>query len=735
MKKRILSILLILITLIPLSARPKVALVLSGGGARGFMHVPIIQALEERGIYPDIVTGTSMGGLVGGLYAAGYTGDELAEFILSQDFFQAVFTLTQPVYSDTGRAYDLLDRNVLSLEYGSEGIGQVNSILSDVRINAMLRSAVVKAMDVDDFSELSIPFATVGTDFKTGEKVVFTSGSIFDALRSTMSMPVVFPPYVLEDGRYIVDGGMVDNLPVDLAIEMGADIIIAVDVNEDVRTKAETTASLDTLSGALTQYMILNTQAFSIQQHEKVDYLIVPPTGDVGVVDFSNAAGILEKGYEFVRENAAVFDQIAEDLSAYLPLDKPSPSYDERTYSYIEGYTLPPQIEEKYSDLFRTIPGQEYNDDFIARFDSLLETIRKRENLKSLTYTFRDNMISVKSEKYISMQSVVFLGLTGGGFMNYSPAYGFSYGFDPSLSVSTTLALSSMSIDLGIRIGQQNLVCGSLKVPVLEEFYFNTSLYGSYGGYSAVSSHYIKDKYSSGDWGFGAAAGFSYSPSSMHSLNADILFDIYLLGSEHRYGNAQDVPFWNNNEHYIPSFELSYHYNNLAPDMATSLFYSDVMTSLQLGYEKGFLYSFKADWTGFARISFSNYIDFNLSVFTSRYPYELLSSYSQNYFGTISRDSIYADISYRRNLPELFSGLFVSAGGFILADDGDALPDRAGSNGIIPYDGVSLVPFISMDTFRAGLTLSFGHFSDFGILELMFRISFQGEMALALRVR
>lgn len=726
---------MVLLALLPLSARPKIALVLSGGGARGFMHVPIIQALEERGIYPDIIVGTSMGGLVGGLYASGYTGEELSDFIRSQDFFSAVFTLTQPVYPDTERAYDLLDRNILSLEYGSEGIGQVNAILSDVRINAMLRSAVVKTMDVDDFDSLSIPFRTVGTDFKTGEMVVFSSGSLFDALRGTMSMPVIFPPHVLSDGRYIVDGGMVDNFPVDLALEMGADIVIGVDVNEDVRTKAESTDALNTLSGVLTQYMILSTQTYAIQKHDKVDYLIIPPTGDVGVIAFNEAEAILEKGYEYVRENADVFDRIAEDLAPYLPLEKPSPSYDEREYSYVVGYTLPAEIEEKYSELFEPVINAEYNDDFIEYFDTLLEMIRKRENLRSLTYTFHDNEITVKSEKYISMQSVFFLGLTGGVFANFSPEAGFYYGFDPSLSISTTLDLSALSIDLGIKIGQQNLLSASLSVPVFESFYFNTSIYGAYGGYSAVSSHYVKGKYTSGDWGFGASAGFSVNPSPMHSLNADLMYDIYLLGNEHRYGSTPDAPFWMDNSHYIPSLELSYHFNNLSPDPAASLFYSDLMASLKLGYEKGFLYSFRSDWTGFARISDKNYMDFNVSVFTSRFPYELLSSYKQDYFGTVSRDSVYADISYRRNLTNLFSGLFVTGGVFVLADDGDRFADRGSESGIIPPDELSMMPFASLSTVRGGVSLSFGHFSDFGALELLLRISFRGEAALVLRVR
>lgn len=733
MKKRIISILLVLSILLPLSARPKIALVLSGGGARGFMHVPVIQALEERGIYPDIVVGTSMGGLVGGLYASGYTGDELAKFILSKDFFTTVFSLTQPFYTDTHRAYDLFDRNIISLEYGSEGVGQVNSLLSDVRINAMLRSALVKTIDIDDFDELSIPFRTVGTDFKTGEKIVFSSGSLFDALRSTMSMPIVFPPYVISDGRMVVDGGVVDNFPVDIALEMGADIIIGVDVNEGVRLKAESTDSLDTLSGVVSQYMILTSQTYVIQQYDEVDYLIVPPTEDISVVGFADTKAILDKGYEFTRENAALFDAIAKELAEYLPLERPTPLYSEREYSYISSFSLPPEIENKYGDVIRDFSGSVYDDEFISAFDTLLESIRKRENLKSLTYSIQNGVVTVNSERYISMQSAFFLGLKGGAFTSYSNDRGFYFGFDPSLSVSTVMDFGSLQLDVGIKAGAQNIVSADISLPVLSNFFFNTSLYGGYGGFSAVSGHYMKGKYTSGDWGFGLSAGFSYNPSGMHSLNLDFMFDSYLLSGEKRYG-TEEMMFFSDNDHYIPSFVLSYHYNNLAPDPESSPFYIDYQLEAKAGYEKGWLYSFRSSLSGFAHIRGNSYFDFSADLFTSRYPYELISSYRQDYLGTVSRDAIYADAGYRYNLTRVFDGLFVGGGVFLLADDGDGIAFREDGL-LLPADDISMIPFASLSLIRGGVTLSFGHFSDFGTIELLLRISSAGEGALIFRIR
>ena len=734
MKKRLLLLLLVLTILLPLSARPKIALVLSGGGARGFMHVPIIQALEERGIYPDMVIGTSMGGLVGGLYAAGYSGDELAAFIMEQNFFSTVFNMTQPVYSSAERAYNFFDKNLITLEYGSEGIGQVNSILSDVKINAMIRQAISKVITIDDFDKLSIPYRTVGTDFKSGEKVVFSSGSLFDAMRSTMSMPIVFPPYILEDDRYIVDGGMVDNFPADLAKEMGADIIIGVDVNENVRQKAESSDSLDTLSGVIVQYMILNTQTSVIKQYDLADYLIIPPTGDISVVGFSDSIGILEAGYRFTRDNAELFDQIAEALKPYLPLDKPSPSYKERGYEKIISFSLPPLIREKYSSLFTPFIAKEYNDEFISSFDELLETIRRRENLKSLTYTVKGNTISVNSEEYLSMQSVLFVGFTGGAFTTFSPVDGFSFGFDPSLSLSTTLNLNSLTIDVGAKVGSNNMVAATVKAPFTKDLFFTSSLYGGYGGYSSVSSRYLVHRYSSSDWNFGTSLGLAYMPSKEHYLETELSLDSYFLSGERRYG-SDPVSFYSDNNHVIPSLIFSYQYSSLSPDIITSLSYNNVQLELKVGYEDIFRYSFKGDLSGFKRIKGGSYIDYSASIFTSRYPYELASSYKSNYFGTLSSDSLYADVGYRKNLNSLLYGFYVSGGVFVLADNGTSLPLRESSDGIIIERDISLIPFSSLESIRAGVNLSLGLSSDFGNLELLFRVSSKGEIALALRVK
>ena len=162
---------------------------------------------------------------------------------------------------------------------------------------------------------------SIGTNLQTSEKVVFSSGSLFDAMRGSMSIPIVFPPLITEDGKYIVDGGVVDNLPVKEAEKMGADIIIAVDVNESVAASAETDEDLlNTLSGVIIQYSVISTQFVVKPVLDKVDYLFVPDTTKLGIFDFTKVDEYLAVGQKCVDDNIAFFDELEEKLAPYLPM-------------------------------------------------------------------------------------------------------------------------------------------------------------------------------------------------------------------------------------------------------------------------------------------------------------------------------------------------------------------------------------------------------------------------------
>ena len=247
------SLFVLLLTASTIFAKDTFALVLSGGGARGIAHIPVLQELERRGIVPDYIIGTSMGALVGGLYSAGWKADELEDLILSSDILGKLLVVNNHTGQMSFVSLDSLGNdNVLVLQFGSKGIGAANGILDDQNINGFIRENIVKVLDIDDFDDLPIKFRAIGTDITTGKEIVFDSGSLYTALRSSMSLPIVFAPVKLDEETYVMDGGLVNNLPVDVARSLGADIVLAVDVNDAKNTnRKKKPETLETLTGTV----------------------------------------------------------------------------------------------------------------------------------------------------------------------------------------------------------------------------------------------------------------------------------------------------------------------------------------------------------------------------------------------------------------------------------------------------------------------------------------------------
>ena len=229
MKYRLLGWLLLLPLLLMAQERPKVAVVLSGGGAKGTAHIGALKVIEKAGIPIDYVVGTSMGAIVGGLYAIGYTPEQLDSMVNTQNW--------KFVLSDAPNPKDVLlddrlrsERYVLSIPFTLKSADISDAGIIKGKNIAQLFSVLTEGyQDSVNFSRLPIPFACVSENLVDGSEVVFHRGVLATAMRSSMSIPGVFAPVNL-NGRVLVDGGMVNNYPVDVALQMGADIIIGVDV-------------------------------------------------------------------------------------------------------------------------------------------------------------------------------------------------------------------------------------------------------------------------------------------------------------------------------------------------------------------------------------------------------------------------------------------------------------------------------------------------------------------------
>ncbi|MDI2594482.1 patatin-like phospholipase family protein [Pseudomonas sp. 681] len=281
--------------------RPKIGLVLSGGAARGLAHIGVLKALEEQGIKIDAIAGTSMGAVVGGLYASGYKIDELEKLALNIDWQQALSDA--PPREDVPFRRKQDDRDFLvkqKLSFRDDGsLGLPLGVIQGQNLALLLESLLAHASDTRDFDKLPIPFRAVATDIASGEKVVFRKGHLPQVIRASMSIPAVFAPVEL-DGRLLVDGGMTDNIPLDVAREMGVDVAIVVDIGTPLRSRKQLTTVIDVLNQSITLMTRRNSEEQLAALH-KDDVLIQPSLASFGATDFGRAQEMIDAGYRATK--------------------------------------------------------------------------------------------------------------------------------------------------------------------------------------------------------------------------------------------------------------------------------------------------------------------------------------------------------------------------------------------------------------------------------------------------
>lgn len=304
MRRLLFCLLLILTSFTTLAAevaRPKVGLVLSGGAARGIAHIGVLKALEEQGVHIDAIAGTSMGAVIGGLYASGYSVEELEKLATTLDWQQALSDA--PPRKDVPFRRKQDDRDFLvkqKLSFRDDGsLGLPLGVIQGQNLSLLLESKLAHTADTRDFDKLPIPFRAVATDIASGEKVVFSRGHLPQVIRASMSIPAVFAPVEL-DGRLLVDGGMVDNIPVDVARDMGVDLAIVVDIGTPLRDRKQLATVVDVLNQSITLMTRRNSEEQLASLHQD-DVLIQPSLAAFGVTDFGRAQDMIDAGYRAAR--------------------------------------------------------------------------------------------------------------------------------------------------------------------------------------------------------------------------------------------------------------------------------------------------------------------------------------------------------------------------------------------------------------------------------------------------
>ncbi|MCC6132881.1 MAG: patatin-like phospholipase family protein [Acidobacteria bacterium] len=295
------------------SPGPRVGLVLSGGAAHGLAHVGVLKVLEEMRVPVDVVAGTSMGAIVGGLYASGMSPAEMEHLLLSIDWDDLFDDRpARSTLSFRRKQDDIL--NYIDLEMGitKRGIAFPSGLVAGQKLAFLLKMVTLGTVGVPDFDHLPIPFRCVATDIGTGEKVVLSDGSLAEAIRASMSLPAVFSP-VERGGRLLVDGGLVDNLPVGEAEAMGAQVLIAVDVSSE----AVDPEKLKSFGGILGRTISLPIKGNVAASLPRASVVLRPDVRDISGMDFARAAALIARGEAAARANAASFAPLSVSEEEY----------------------------------------------------------------------------------------------------------------------------------------------------------------------------------------------------------------------------------------------------------------------------------------------------------------------------------------------------------------------------------------------------------------------------------
>jgi NTE family protein len=343
-------------------SRPRIGLVLSGGGARGLSHVGVLKVLEAEHIPIDAIAGTSMGAIVGGLYASGMSAAELERELLKVQW-AAVFAsrVDRQHLSQRRKEEDFEISSVLELGVRDGEVRTPTGAVSSRGLEILLRGYTLPVRTVHDFNNLPIPFRAVATDLETGAPVVIDRGDLALALRSSMSVPGVFPPTEV-DGHLLADGGLVDNVPVDVARAMGVDLVIVVSIGTPLAGR-ETLNSAVGITAQMINILTEQNVQRSLASLGPRDVLVSPQLGTISSADFDKTAEAIAIGERGAQAALARLRSLALTPAAYAqwrtehpPLRPPETSLG---FVAFEGSTL--TSPSRFAAQLESQPGKPFD--------------------------------------------------------------------------------------------------------------------------------------------------------------------------------------------------------------------------------------------------------------------------------------------------------------------------------------------------------------------------------------
>ena len=297
----------------PLKKRPTIGVVLSGGGAKGFAHIPVLKAIEDAGIPIDMIAGTSMGSIIGGLYAVGYDPDVMKDITVNQNWDLIIKDKVPHDFMPIDTRFNKR-KYLVSIPIKDGKLKVKQSVVDGVYVNMLLTRLTLPAYQKRDFNDLSVPFLCIATDITTSDPIVFEEGSLARAIRSSMSIPFLFAPVDYND-KLLCDGGLLNNFPVKNLREKGADIVIGVDLESEYIEKNK----LDNSLKILERLIAVVSQHESNVAREQCDILIRPDVGKANMLSFNDFSPILKCGEDAALLHQDELKRLADSLQNIEP--------------------------------------------------------------------------------------------------------------------------------------------------------------------------------------------------------------------------------------------------------------------------------------------------------------------------------------------------------------------------------------------------------------------------------
>ena len=676
--------------------RPSVAVVLSGGGARGIAHIAVLAALEEKGIPIDMVMGTSMGALIGGLYSAGYSSGDIKRLVTENDLTQLFTQILETDYQALIEPFDDTRFNILSVALSEKNVGETSGIISDKKILSFFNQILSRIPENIEFDDLAVPYRAVATDATSGDYVLFEGGSLVDAMRASMSIPLVFDAYEVE-GLYLMDGGLVDNMPIEYARSLGYDIVIGVDMNASCQFNADDMHTMTGAANATFNLIVINTIK---NQYSSADIVLTPDVDDIPVLDFSNTEEILQRGTDEVLRHESELDEIAAlfaDLNLAQDPDRIGPYF-----------SLPEDEEEP-------VTVELTEEDKLAK--QLSELKANEEKTDALSSSRLLLGVSGVSELYAKF------GENSPVLLQFLPE------MRSSLFVKN-LDNSDWDLSFFAYLGDNLSFDASFFYPLpTKNFYFNPSIGITLGSVSTISNRANPTLVNVMDFQTEVQMSVKYTDGKCYNLNAGFNSTFYAVGmtidgSQSKFTALPRIFF---NAVWYGNYQQNlFATNGLRVDFISSVgFYKNAMNYvLGLSYKQSFTFSNK--------LSFS----VNALLYTSREPMEYMASYKK--VGGWDGIPGASNSLYARDVTALGFSAQYSLGGFLPSfviaqvragwhSKADAF--QISSRGVAPSNDCT-APFSELADFNLGFGIGYGVQTPICDLVIGLGVSIKGDFAI-----